>query len=448
MNNRLTLEQKAFFFEKVDYHPHEMQMSFHTSPCRFRTISGGTRAGKSMCAGVEIAAHTILPGFRIWCCSTAYELAEKEYTWALEFLSRYKLENGKKIIDLARVSNPTKGPKSLIFPWGSYIKTKSTQKTQTLLGEEIDMLCLGETSQISRDAWERYLRGRISTRRGQVLAPSTPSSDAGLFKDFSERGKSDSLEWEDWFSIEVKTIDNPTFSKLEYETAKKELDPLVFAEQFEGKFVSRRGLVFPMFSNTHIIKELPEDFEKWAILCGVHHEKSAFNNPFCGVFLAINTVTKKDFIIFDEVWELQANIQDQVANIKKKMLGKKFITTITDYFNPALQAELKALKAQTNKEKSFTLGFSTVRRIQALHNFLKIQGDGTCNLQIYAKCEKTIESFQKTKWVERKREELQMAEEAKPSTKYIGPALAVSYVVTWILMAQGIDVYQLQKRAR
>jgi len=445
---RLSNTFKAEFFERVDYYPHAQQLLFHESPARFRVLAAGARAGKSMSAGAEMAAMLMIPNVTVWSCAPVFELSEKEFFWTLELLSRYKLKNGRKLIDLARISNSTRGSKEIAFPWGSLLKTKSTLKTQTLLGEEIDLVVLGETSQLARSAWERFLRGRLGSREGQMIAPSTPSSDSGLFTDFYNRGKSKDPQYHDWFSVQFSTLENPTFSKEEWEVAKLELDTKVFAEQYEGKFVSLKGRVFPMFDDrVHVVDTLPDQFENWPVVRGIFHEKSAFNNPFICIFLAINPDTGKDFIVFDEIHEPQVLVSEKCEEIVNISRGKKVMTTVTDYYNINLQSTLKDnnIDITTNKEKKYSNKHAVVKRIQAIHNMLKVQEDKTCRLKIHSKCVNTIESFNKCKWPERKSEMSEMSESELPTTKFIGAPMAVSFAIAWIQAANNINIYEAQR---
>jgi len=172
--------KKSAFFGIIGYHPHERQASIHSSGSRFRVVAAGARSGKSMAAGVEIAYELFKPNRHIWCVATQYELAEKEFDWAVQFLDRGKIK-GVKLLDLCRCTMSRKGSKSLETPWGSWARTKSAEKPTSLLGDELDFLVLCEASQIPTVVWERYLRPRIGPRNGKVLACSTPNADAGLF---------------------------------------------------------------------------------------------------------------------------------------------------------------------------------------------------------------------------------------------------------------------------
>uniref|UniRef100_A0A6H1ZG89 Putative terminase n=2 Tax=viral metagenome TaxID=1070528 RepID=A0A6H1ZG89_9ZZZZ len=437
---------KNHFFKKVGYKPHKFQKLFHMSPCRFKALVAGSRGGKSMAAAAEAAPLLLIPGVIIWCVSTCYKLAEKEYNWIMTFVGKYEVQDGTRLIDHAHIYSPTKGSKSMVFPWGSQVITCSTQKMSNLLGEEIDVCILGETSQIPRAVWNNVLRARLGSRNGYAIAPSTGNDDDGLLKDFADRGYSKEKVWEDWGVWQFRTCDNPTFSKDEYEIARAELDEKVFAEQYEGKFVSKRGRVFPSFDQKRIISELPENFDSFPVMVGVHHQNNAFNNPFTVSFIARNT-DKEEYIVYDEIHETQASPEILLQKVAEKLRGKRLIFAITDYFNPALQDVLKEVfpNVMVNDEKKYTQAHCIVRRIQALQTELKIREDGEPRLKVLASCENHIEEFTKCKWHFPKSEQSEMAETALPTTKYISTPMAVSYVIAFAWIGSGREIYEAQR---
>jgi len=438
---------KYAFFQKVGYEPHEKQMAIHAAMDnhRFITAAAGARAGKSMAGGAEIAAHLLLPDFRIWVVSAVYELAEKEFNWALEFLGMFEFA-GKRLIDLARVSNAARGSRVIEMPWKSFCRTRSTERSQTLLGEELDMIIMGEASQIPRAPWERMLRARIGPRNGKVLAISTPNSDAGLFMDFFENGKNEEEEWRDWYSIQFSVADNPTFDKEEIEIARKELDEKIFREQYLGEFVSRKGRVFPAFGQPHIFEEFPDGFEHWGVFRAIYHHNNAFNNPFVCLWVAIDP-KNKDFWVYKEVWRPEILVSEIIAEIQEKSKGTRIIGTLTDFWNPSLQDDLRknGLPISTNDEKQHQRKNAMVRRIQALQNALKIREEDAVQVHVHESCQETIRELTAAKWRDPQKEENEMAEHPLPSDKHISCPIALSFVVARLRYMQNIDIYSAQR---
>jgi len=411
--------KKSAFFGIIGYHPHERQASIHSSGSRFRVVAAGARSGKSMAAGVEIAYELFKPNRHIWCVATQYELAEKEFDWAVQFLDRGKIK-GVKLLDLCRCTMSRKGSKSLETPWGSWARTKSAEKPTSLLGDELDFLVLCEASQIPTVVWERYLRPRIGPRNGKVLACSTPNADAGLFFDLYNKAESEP-DWERW---NFSTLANPTFSKAEWGIAKKELDEKVFAEQYEGLFVSRRGKVFDL-DNRSIIENL-KGIEYLPRAVCVHFKA---NNPIAILFVALKFQTKEIFV-YDEIREMKT-LPELVPVIKRRLAGSVLWGVFVDYWDKAIQSEAKGLCAAVvtnHREKEIGKQQAYIRRIQSVQNHLKICESGQSKMRVFRKCSALIEDFDRAKWPDKKNEIEEKQEADSPLTKFIFGPLAISYL--------------------
>ena len=439
---------KIKFAEKIGYVPSVGQAKVHLSEKRFRVPCAGARFGKSMCAGFEIAFYALFPDFRTWIVGPVYELAEKEFTWALEFLSRYKLSDGRSLLDFARVSSPSRGSRSLVFPWGAFVKTKSTEKTESLLGEELDLIVLAEASCIPREPWQRMLRARIGPRNGGLLAPSTGAGDSGLFAEFVANGKSPLPEFADWESWEFSTKENPTFSDEEYAAARKDLDPSVFAEQYEGKLVSRRGYVFAFDEQKHVSEVLPLHYESLPIIVGL---QPGFKNPCVAVFFAVSKKSAAGEIIlyaYDEIYVLETLLSEVIGMIQKKIVGRRLLGVLTDYWNKeALSVLEKAgLPVRTNEEeKNVGKNFSIISKVRMLKNCFAFSKKHP-TIFIHPRCKRVIEDFKRCKWPDKTKEDEDKLESEMPLPKYFQSPQAIAHVVAFLYASMGIDIYAMQRR--
>lgn len=439
------IKAKAGFAQKVGYKPSRGQKLVHESAARYRIVLAGARFGKSMLAGFEIAFYlTLFPDCHIWCVAPVYELAEKEFNWAMEFLSRYKMPDGKgRLIDRAKISTPSRGARVIRMPWGSYVQTKSTENKENLLGEELDFLVLGEAACIAREPWERMLRARLGSRQGSMLAPSTGAGDNNIFAEFVANGQSDDPSFVDWETFTFSTIDNPVFDRAEYEKARAELDPDVFKEQYEGQLVSRRGFVF-RFGDEHICKELPLDLDIMPIVVAI---QPGFKNPCIVALIAYNR-ENKEYIIFDEIYLEETLIEDIVPLVKEKTKGRRWIGTFSDYWLKDALDTLKrnGLSATTNEiEKKVGKTQAIISRVRVLQNVLKIRENGLPRMRIYHKCVHIIEDFQRCKWPDKPKEEADRLEAEVPLPKYFQAPQAISHAVAFFESVTGVAVYEAQK---
>lgn len=436
---------KANFAEKVGYTPSPGQFEVHKSPKRFRIVMAGSRFGKSMCAAFESTFWaTVFPDFRVWIVGPKYDLARREFKWCLHFISRYKTEDGRRLSDLVHIYNPNKGQQSIHYPWDSFIETKSTEELDQLVGEACDMIILSEASRIQRKAWEDCLRARLGDRQGMMLAPSTGSGDTNLFADFVANGLKGIGEFEEWQTWQYTTLDNPTFSKKEYYQAKRELDPRVFSEQYEGKLVSRRGLVF-RFQNAHILQDLPKQLDYMPILVSI---QPGYKNPCAIVFITYDH-EKKEYLVIDEMVFQETLMKDIIPKIYERCKGRRFVGAFSDFWMKEECEEMKraGLRPEVNdQEKKIGQKQGILLRVRALQNVMHMNEQHGPRIRIYKNCVQTIESFQKCKWPEQPKEEDDKLECEIPTLKYFQVPQAISHVIAYMESASGADIYEAQRK--
>lgn len=438
-------QMKANFAEQVDYTPSPGQAEVHLSAKRYRIVLAGARFGKSMLAGFEAAFYaTTFPDCRIWLVGPTYDLAEKECNWAIDFISRYKMPRGMgRLVDRTTISSPTRGKRRILFPWKSFIETRSTENLESLLGEEIDMIVLCEAACIPREAWERYLRARIGPRKGMLLAPSTGAGDTNLFAEFVENGLQETPEYKDWKTWQFTTIDNPTFDWKEYLQAKRELAPEVFREQYEGQLVSRRGLVF-RFQNAHIMPKLPEDIMYLPIVASI---QPGYKNPCAIVFIAYRVETR-EYIVIDELCFQETLMSEIAPQLLAKTRGRRFLGIFSDFWMKDELEEMArcGLAIKTNEEeKKIGKQPATIARVRAVQNVLQCTEEIPPRFKIYRNCVNTIEGFQKCKWPDRPKEEADKLESEMPLPKFFQFPQAISHVIAFFESASGASIYDAQR---
>jgi len=423
-------QAKFRFFKDCGYTPHKFQEKIHCSTARFLVVAAGARGGKSFAAGAEAAFTVLFPNKRIWIVSSQYELADKEFDWALDFLAKFKIR-GKRAIDFGKLSSPARGGRSIRFPWASFIETKSTQKPDSLLGEELDLLVLGEASRIPREPYERELEMRLSTRKGRLIAISTPNMDSKLLKELYEKGQSDAPENTEWESWQFTSLDNPNFNQEEYERLRRELPPEIFAEQCEGKFVSRRGKVFP-FEQRHVIKEMPQGWEDWPVLRGI---QKGFKNPFSCLWVCVqNAQDRKDrkYIIFSELYEKEKLLPELSKEILERSKGQRIIGTLTDYFDESFIGELSKhrIAASSPFEKGLTKSQGLVKRVQLLQKMFFSKENQ--KIFVHESCGNLLRELQECTWPDKRKESSGQPEAEIPLLANLQAPLALSYVLVFL----------------
>lgn len=89
-----------------------------------------------------------------------------------------------------------------------------------------------------KEAWERAISPTLTDYRGEAWFISTPNG-LNFFYDLFCRG--DNPEYPDWVSFQMPTMSNPYIAPEEIEEKRRELPELVFAQEYEAKFVTFGG---------------------------------------------------------------------------------------------------------------------------------------------------------------------------------------------------------------
>lgn len=247
-------------FEHIGYQPHEKQMAFHMSTARFRITAAGTRFGKSLMAAMECCHLLLKPNVQGWIVGPTYRLGEKEF--------RYVFKTMVHTLQCPTVranDNVELGDMYIEFPWGSWVRVMTAEKPKNLLGEELDFMILGEASQIKKQTYTRYLRGRIVTRNGWVVANTTPNEQEDLIYPMFLKGQDP--RFTEYWSEQYGTADNPLIPLEEIEAARADLPADEFAEQYLGEFmVLGAKSIFDSEILHNLLKESPDPLRVCSVI--------------------------------------------------------------------------------------------------------------------------------------------------------------------------------------
>jgi hypothetical protein len=93
------------------------------------------------------------------------------------------------------------------------------------------------------ETWQAILR-RLSLSMGRLLLTTTLYNFGYLKTEVYDRWKSGNPGYE---VINFRSIDNPVFPREEWERAKREMQPWLFAMQYEGRYERPAGLIYDSF---------------------------------------------------------------------------------------------------------------------------------------------------------------------------------------------------------
>ena len=198
-------------------HPGQQRVAAH--PARFRVVMCGRRWGKSAC-GIREVCDVALQGLPVAWYAPTYKIA---------------LEAWRELVDrLAPVtSRMSEQDKRLELVTGGVIEVWTLDTPDPSRGRKYALVVIDEAG-IVRDlleVWQAAIRPTLVDLGGKALILGTPKGRRHGFVQLFNRGLGNDPDWQ---SFRASTLENPYIPPEEIETAKKELPPEVFAQEFEG----------------------------------------------------------------------------------------------------------------------------------------------------------------------------------------------------------------------
>ena len=236
----------------VSFRLHEAQKKIIEERRRFNVACCGRRFGKSRMGGSLLIETTWKESAPAAWLSPTYPMLQQ--VW------REFTELNYKIIEKV---NETE--KRIKIKDGGTIDFWSADNFDSIRGNKYKRVIIDEAT-ICRnleDAWQQAIRPTLTDFQGDAYFFSTPKG-ANFFKTLFDRNEG---EWKSW---QLPTSSNPYIVASEIESAKNELPPNVFAQEYEARFISEIGKVF---KTATITSEIPTGL-KYSIGTDLAYSKS------------------------------------------------------------------------------------------------------------------------------------------------------------------------------
>jgi hypothetical protein len=238
------------------------QLRLLESTARFAVVAAGRRSGKTERAKrrlVHKAAMSQLPGGgNFVACAPTRDQAKRIF-WddLVELAKTYPGGERGWIVDHVAISELT-----IHLHNGSRIMVVGLDKPHRLEGIPIDGAVLDEYAECKPQAWTQTLRPALSTRDRPGWCwftgrPKGRNHFYELFRDASTREDWDAFHWH---SAEV-------LPEAEIESAKRDLDELMFRQEYEADFVNFEGLAYYCFDPSKHLRELAYDPQLPLVFC-------------------------------------------------------------------------------------------------------------------------------------------------------------------------------------
>lgn len=219
--------------------PHAVQSQLWHSPARFVVAAAGRRSGKTELAKRKIVRRAIegtqhFPA-RFFAAAPTHAQAKRLYWSDLKALIPSPLLAGK----------PSESELVIRLVNGAEIYVLGMDAPERIEGSPWDGGILDEYANMKGRAWGEHVRPALADRNGWCWLVGVPEGRNHYYDRWRFAQADTSGEWAafTWHSADI-------LDAAEIEAARRDLDPLVFRQEYEGSFVSFEGRAYYGFDET------------------------------------------------------------------------------------------------------------------------------------------------------------------------------------------------------
>ena len=317
-------------------HKGQQQIHFPDKPWDNYVAVWGRRTGKTIAAAMEAISVLGMPNTRTWIVAPTYELTDRvfEYVWRQVVVD--------KIFGMDSVVKSAKTPNNRYIELrnGSFIKGKSGESPDSLIGEQLDFLVLDEAARLHEDIWNQNLRPTLVDRKGRALFISTPVG-YNWFRNYYLRGTNDPEGT--WQSSNFATRENPFIDRAWLNAEKSHTPEIIWDQEYEAKFTRRSGLIWPefvpeVFPNGHLYDPTETHIsDRWRHLRAID---IGWKHPTGCLWGAVDY--ENNLWIYQEYLETGIVHEDHISNIKAlttNRVSKSWISPDAKKTNPLTSSE-------------------------------------------------------------------------------------------------------------
>lgn len=276
------------------------QATILSSKKRFKVVCAGRRFGKSWLSGAAIMGQMANhPKSVVWYVAPTRGMAKKIMwdTWLNEYIPKEYIAEKNKLDMTIRFIN------------GSVLYVLSSDNPDSLRGSGVDLMILDECCEMKEGTYD-VLRPVLSDKyvQGRALFVSTPNGHNWFYRLY-QRGIENPEEYD---VFQYTTIEGGNVDEQEIESARRDMSPKMFAQEYLASFETLSNRVYENYSRTENVCEV----EDWWGRSGDIHVGIDFNvNPMTA---AIAVEQERNLIFFDEIVEPNSSTQVLCQTIKRR----------------------------------------------------------------------------------------------------------------------------------
>jgi hypothetical protein len=240
---------------------HKVQQAYWTSPHRFNTVPAGRRSGKT-----ELAKRKIV--HRAFSSTTSWDPRFFAGAPTRDQAKRIFWEDLKALVAPSLLlQKPSESELMIELVTGAQIWVIGMDKPERIEGSPWDGGVLTEIANMKPEAWPQNVRPALSDRRGWCDLEGVPEGRNHYYElDRKAKAmmKTDGVKSE-WGSYSWPSAD--ILPPEEIEAARRDLDELTFAQEYEASFINFTGRAYYPFTEAEHAAALRYDPKAPLIFC-------------------------------------------------------------------------------------------------------------------------------------------------------------------------------------
>jgi hypothetical protein len=236
----------------VELRPHLEQLRLWDDETRFKVVPAGRRSGKTEFAKRRLVEHLFRktwhgqPG-RYFAAAPTHDQAKRIF-W----------EDLKALLPRYWIGSISETDLRIVTTRGAQLWVHGLEVPQRIEGSPWDGCVIDELANCRPKIWDAHVRPALADRRGWAWLIGVPDMDSPGQMDYENLAliaqSGAEAEWAcfSWPSADVLPAD-------EIESARRLLDPVIFEQEYLGKFVIARGRAFANFDPVIHVKRTVYD---------------------------------------------------------------------------------------------------------------------------------------------------------------------------------------------
>lgn len=383
--------------------PHPKQAEFLADTHRYKVLNWGRRTGKSVAVWEKVVLEGMLRQGTYYIIAPTYKQAKSIYwrdickTYKGDFMTFNEQELAVTFDHLSGMEIETTSGKIIVnhdpdLP-PTRIELKGADNPDSLRGTGICGAVMDEYAFMNdgKYLYDTIVRPALADRNGWAVFISTPNGVQNHFYDLIQSAK---LDPERYFFSHATALDNPYFTKAEFEEARHEYEKEGKLDQFNqewmAEFVNPSQLVYGAFDyDTHVFTDTNLIPREGTLNLSIDF---GMTDPCAALFIRIDYAG--NWWVYDEFYKAGIEPDQLVEILRDKMGYDRYTRIIGDSRGKFEMGFLRSrgfrISASKKGADSIAAGIKEVRALLAVR-----EGTGKPKLFVHASCKNTIKEFQR-----------------------------------------------------